>query len=152
MIHRVLNLGAGTQSSVLAIMCDRGESLALTIWPIRIYCGMLTDQSKRNVLDFAAIKTKGCPMRKLTIDEEMETLLHVPFKPDAQMRRAIEEQEARRRAILSAPDEKLATRCPCSFPHPPHDRCDGNPDAEPFGESLVARIADGMAKEGESNV
>lgn len=26
----------------------------------------------------------------------------------------------------------IATRCSCSFPHPPHDFCDGNSDAPMF--------------------
>lgn len=32
---------------------------------------------------------------------------------------------------------RYATRCVCSFPHPPHDFCDGNPDAKPFSNTPV---------------
>lgn len=29
-----------------------------------------------------------------------------------------------------------AFRCPCSFPHPPHDYCDGNPKGKPLGSEF----------------
>lgn len=32
-----------------------------------------------------------------------------------------------------APSARAATRCPCSFPHPPHDYCDGNPEGREGG-------------------
>lgn len=48
------------------------------------------------------------------------------------------------------PEEMIErTRCPCSFSHPPHDSCDGNPDGELIGakswreraESAEAQLA-----------
>ena len=34
-------------------------------------------------------------------------------------------------------DTAIRTRCSCSFPHPPHDFCDGNPDAPMFPKALT---------------
>lgn len=33
-----------------------------------------------------------------------------------------------------ADEEVRATRCACSFPHPPHDWCDGNPNGKTFAD------------------
>lgn len=40
-------------------------------------------------------------------------------------------KEAARRLRTEAEPENL---CGVTFPHMPHDRCDGKPDAKPFGK------------------
>lgn len=53
------------------------------------------------------------------------------------MHRWIDRKEASDLSEKSKPAQPSATRCPVSFPHPPHDSCDGNPGAPPFGAILA---------------
>lgn len=93
---------------------------------------MISTRSSLSVALFQAAKDLLDLMDEVQIDVSLgdETDRVFSRREFGPLRQAID----RIRQLDALPVEPSGNPCPVSFPHPPHDYCDGKPGARPFGE------------------